>query len=120
MALDAASARKAQEDTLHVGATRQARLFGLPMPIAMVLMGGAYLIQTNVTGWRGAGWAAATMAPLWLLTAMIVANDPYGINVVIAWTRTALPLRDKRHYGGPTLSPLPKRQSDSRGMLDVR
>lgn len=116
---DPSSQRKSQEDSLHVGGTRQPRLFGIPMPIAIVLMSGAYIIQTNITGWRGVGWAAATTVPLWMIVAMVVANDPYGVNVVISWVRTCLPLRDKRQYGGPSLSPLPNRQNAKRGMFRV-
>jgi type IV secretory pathway VirB3-like protein len=119
MLLDPAIARKIREDTLHVGATRPARLLGLPMPLAIALGGLAYMIQTNVTGWRGALWAAAITGPVWVISFLAVARDPYGINVGLAWLRTAGALQDKSKYGGPSLSPLPARQS-SGGMYRVQ
>ena len=38
-------------------------MLGLPIAWALPLLGGAYLIQTNVTGLAGVGWALAWLVP---------------------------------------------------------
>ena len=106
---DLGRARQELEDTLHVGATRPARLLGLPMPLAVVLLGLAVEIQITITSWRGILWAATAVGPAWLVAAIAVANDPYGVNVVTAWARTAILLLDRDVWGGASCSPLPLR-----------
>ena len=100
--------RMEQEDRLHVGATRPARLFGLPYPFAILQIFVGYMIQTNLRGWYGLSWAVVTVAPCWGFFYILVAHDPYGANVAAAWARTCVMLRDKGVWGGPSCSPLPK------------
>lgn len=99
--------RMAREDTLHVGATRPISFLGLPIQLAVSLMMVAYMIQTNITGWRGAIWAVAIVGPCWFFAWLAVAHDPYGINVAFAWLRTCFFCRDKKIWGGVSCSPLP-------------
>jgi type IV secretory pathway VirB3-like protein len=110
----ASTERMIREDTLHVGATRPVRFWGLPMPLAVGLGGLGYIIQTNVTGWQGLIWAVSVVGPCWFLAYLAVAHDPYGINVVLAWLRTSFLLLDKAIWGGPSCSPLPARQRKKR------
>lgn len=105
-----AEVRRAREDAVPVGSTRPARFLGLPFPLAVVMGALAYLIQTNVTGWRGLGWAAAVVGPVWLVAMLAIARDPYGANVGLAWLRCCGLLRDPLGLGAPSLSPLPGRQ----------
>jgi type IV secretory pathway VirB3-like protein len=102
--------RMDREDTIHVGATRPASLFGLPYPLAMALLFVAYMIQTNLGGWYGLSWAVAAVGPCWVLGYLIVRHDTYGANVVVGWTRTGAFLLDKRIWGGSSCSPLPARK----------
>lgn len=88
--MDLNDERMIREDTLHVGATRPVRFLGLPMPLAVALVGLAYVIQTNVTGWQGVLWAVSVVGPCWGIAYLAVAHDPYGINVGLAWLRTSL------------------------------
>lgn len=104
---DLGTERMEQEDTLHVGASRPDRLFGLPYPIAVLLLFVAYMIQTNLGGWYGLSWAVVMVAPCWGFFYILVAHDPYGANVAMAWARTCVMLRDKKVWGGPSCSPLP-------------
>ncbi|WP_424138820.1 VirB3 family type IV secretion system protein [Roseomonas chloroacetimidivorans] len=105
--LHPAEARRIREDAVPVGATRPARFLGLPFPLAVTLGALAYLIQTNVTGWRGLGWALAVVGPVWFLTMLAIARDPFGANVFLAWLRCCALLRDPLRLGAPSLSPLP-------------
>ncbi len=104
---DPAEVRRAREDAVPVGSTRPARFLGLPFPLAVVMGALAYLIQTNVTGWRGLGWAVAVVGPVWLVATLAIARDPYGANVGLAWLRCCALLRDPLRLGAPSLSPLP-------------
>ena len=90
-----------------MGSTRPARFLGLPFPLAVVMGALAYLIQTNVTGWRGLGWAVAVVGPVWAVAVLAIARDPYGANVGLAWLRCCALLRDPLGLGAPSLSPLP-------------
>ncbi|MBB5696059.1 VirB3 family type IV secretion system protein [Muricoccus pecuniae] len=105
--LHPAEARRVREDAVPVGSTRPARFLGLPFPLAVVMGALAYLIQTNVTGWRGLGWAVAVVAPFWFVAVLAIARDPYGANVFLAWFRCCALLRDPLRLGAPSLSPLP-------------
>ena len=105
------TARMEREDTLHAGATRPAKLFGLPYPLALPLLVVAYLIQTNLTGWYGLTWALTVVGPCWAIAAIIVRHDTYGAMVFLAWARTCIPLLDKAKWGGASCSPLPARNS---------
>lgn len=105
--LSPAEERRAREDAVPVGNTRPARLLGLPFPLAVVMGALAYLIQTNVTGWRGLGYAAAVVGPVWLVASVAIARDPFGANVGLAWLRCCALLRDPLGLGAPSLSPLP-------------
>ena len=102
--------RMDSEDALHTGATRPARLLGLPYPLALVLLVVAYVIQTNLTGWYGLSWAVAVVGPCWVLGYLVVRHDTYGANVVVGWCRTCFLLRDKAFWGGSSCSPLPARK----------
>jgi type IV secretion system protein VirB3 len=114
---DANRDRMEREDSLHVGATRPVRFLGLPMPLAVALIGVAYMVQTNVTGWRGLLWAAGIVAPLWIVAWIAVAHDPYGVNVGFAWLRTCAISTDRGIWGGASCSPLPGRSAArARGM----
>lgn len=105
------------EDALHVGATRPAMLLGLPMVLSVVLLATAYLIWINVTGLRGALWAACTIGPLWIGARLAVGHDPYGIAVLQNWLITTGITFDRGAWGGASRSPLPHRQSNrARGM----
>lgn len=106
--------RMSREDTLHTGATRPVIFLGLPVHLAVALAGAAYFIQINVTGLEGIAWAAAFVAPLWLFFTLMVSQDPYGINVAVAWLRTCVFCRDKKLWGGVSLSPLPKNRGKDR------
>lgn len=103
--------RMAREDTLHVGATRPARLWGLPYPLAVLLLGVGYLIQTNLLGWYGLSWAVTVVGPCWGIGYLLVAHDPYGANVAVAWARCCVLLLDKGAWGGASCSPLPARRT---------
>ncbi|UEM08123.1 VirB3 family type IV secretion system protein (plasmid) [Skermanella rosea] len=112
--MDLNDERMIREDTLHVGATRPVRFLGLPMPLAVALVGLAYVIQTNVTGWQGVLWAVSVVGPCWGIAYLAVAHDPYGINVGLAWLRTSLLSLDRGRWGGPSCSPLPARLRQGR------
>ena len=106
--------RMVRDDTLHVGATRPARLFGLPYPLAVFLVCIAYLIQTNLAGWEGVKWTVAVVGPCWGIAYIAVAHDPYGINVAVAWLRSCGLLLDKSKWGGASCSPLSARKTANR------
>lgn len=109
--MDPAAARMAREDSVPVGNARPARILGLPYPLVVVIVGVGYIIQTNVGGWKGLGWALAVSGPAWFGLAVLVRNDPFGANVTLAWLRTCAALRDPMGFGAPSLSPLPARFS---------
>jgi type IV secretion system protein VirB3 len=112
--------REAREDTLHIGATRPAMFWGLPMPLAVVLLAAAYLIQTTVTSWQGALWAGAFLVPTWLAARLAVSRSPYGISVLAAWVFASGTLMDRATWGGASRAPLPARQPGrTRGMRHV-
>lgn len=100
--------RMNREDTLHVGATRPVSFLGLPMELAVGLAALAYFIQITVTGLEGVAWAAVAVGPLWFFSVQMVSQDPYGISVAVAWYQTCFLCRDKKIWGGVSLSPLPK------------
>lgn len=111
---DPNSLRMDREDTLHVGATRPVRFLGLPMPLAVALAGLAYMLQANITGLMGIVWAVCIVGPCWGFAYLLVAHDPYGVNVAFAWMRTCILSLDKGLWGGPTCSPLPARRRNGR------
>ena len=82
----AEAAQREREDTLHIGATRPAMFLGLPVVWAVPLLGGAYLIQTNVTGLEGAAWAAAWLFPGYAAARLAVRKSFFGLNVGLALT----------------------------------
>jgi type IV secretory pathway VirB3-like protein len=114
---DPSTKRMASEDVLHVGNTRPERLVGLPFPLAVVLIGAAYLIQINVTGWQGIMWAVAIVGPCWGIAYIAVAHDPYGINVIVSWIQSCALLRDRARWGGASCSPLPAHEKKKGGGL---
>ena len=119
--LSPAEARRIREDAVPVGSTRPARLLGLPFPLAVVMGALAYLIQTNVTGWRGLSWALSVVGPFWFIAVLAIARDPYGANVGLAWLRCCALLRDPLRLGAPSLSPLPgNRPAPERRTMRVR
>jgi type IV secretory pathway VirB3-like protein len=95
------------EDTLHAGVARPAKLFGLPYPAAIFLLFIGYIIQTNLTGLYGLTWAASIVGPCWILIAALVRHDTYGAHVAVAWLRMSAPIRGQDHWGGASCSPLP-------------
>jgi type IV secretory pathway VirB3-like protein len=97
--------RRRMEDILHVGATRQSRLWGLPMPLAVLILTIGYLLWINISGWRGMGWAAAFVVPLWAIGYKQCSSDPYGINVILSWSSTVIRVMDS--WGGASVNPLP-------------
>ncbi len=99
--------RMDKEDALHVGATRPVRFLGLPMPLAVALLAVGYFLQTNITGLEGIAWAVAVVAPVWGVSYIAVAHDPYGINVSFAWVQTCVLSLDKGLWGGASCAPLP-------------
>ncbi len=101
--------RMAKEDTLHAGATRPVMFLGIPIQLAVGLGLLAYAIQINVTGWKGVLWGLSIAGPAWLFCAIAVAHDPYGMSVAFSWVRTCLLSRDRKKWGGMSLSPLPPR-----------
>jgi type IV secretory pathway VirB3-like protein len=85
--MPAEAAQRRREDTLHVGATRPAMLLGLPIAWAVPLLGGAYMIQTNVTGFVGIAWAAAWLVPGYAFARLAVRKSFFGLDVVLVWVR---------------------------------
>lgn len=122
---NAEDARRRREDTLHVGATRPAMLLGLPIVWALPLLGGAYIIQTNVTGLEGVAWALAWLVPGYVFARLAVRKSFFGLNVVLVWVRGSLaawvsPWSDRWTWGGFSRSPLPFRfHSRTKGMRRV-
>lgn len=122
----AEAAQRKREDTLHIGATRPAMFLGLPVVWTVPLLGGAYLIQTNVTGLQGAAWAAVWLLPGYAAARLAVRKSFFGLNVGLAWVRANLaawasPWSDRWTWGGYSRSPLPSRfHRKARGMLRVR
>ena len=122
----AEAAQRRREDTLHVGATRPAMMLGLPIAWALPLLGGAYVIQTNVTGLEGVGWALAWLVPGYVAARLAVRKSFFGLNVVLVWFRACFvayvsPWSDRWTWGGFSRSPMPSRfHSRAKGMLRVR
>lgn len=96
-----------REDTLHVGATRPIMFLGLPMQVAVGILMVGYFIQTTITGLSGIIWAAIAVGPCWFICAVLVSQDPYGLNVALAWYQTCFLCSDKKIWGGVSRSPLP-------------
>jgi type IV secretion system protein VirB3 len=105
------------EDPLHVAATRPALLWGLPLPLALVLFVGGAEVQVAVHGLTGVAWALALAVPLWVAARFLVARDYNAINVAVLWLNTSARGFDSADWGGASLAPLPIRSARaSRGM----
>jgi type IV secretory pathway VirB3-like protein len=95
------------EDTLHRGATRPVMIRGLPIHLAVALGAVAYAIQITITGINGFIWAGAIVGPCWFISGHLIAHDPYGINVAVAWIRNCMLCLDRRKWGGISCAPIP-------------
>lgn len=114
---DPAAQADAREDALHVGATRPAMLWGLPLPLAIILLGLGYEVLINLPGWHALAFVAAVWPPVWWALTRVIAHDLYGINVAVAWARTSGVTFDRGTWGGASRSPLPARpRLRARGM----
>lgn len=117
--MDPVLARREREDMLHKGGVRVARLFGLPAVLAILLIAVAYFVQILITGWQGVLWALAIAGPLWATAIIACANDPYGVNVLAAWFKCCIWMKDEG-FGGDTFTPLPRASSSKiRGIYHV-
>jgi type IV secretion system protein VirB3 len=105
------------EDPLHVAATRPALLWGLPLPLALVLFVSGAEIQVAVHGLAGVAWALAIVVPLWIAARFLVARDYNAIGVAVLWLNTSARGLDSADWGGASVAPLPVRSR--RGPRDM-
>jgi type IV secretion system protein VirB3 len=108
------------EDPLHVAATRPALLWGLPLPLALVLSVAGAEIQIAAHGLMGVAWALALVVPCWVIARLLVARDYNAINVLVLWANTAARGLDSSLWGGASVAPLPVRaRQGPRGMRNA-
>lgn len=122
MLTQAEAEERKRQDTLHVGGTRPAMLLGLPLKLALALLGGWYLILVNVSF----AWSFAYLIPGWTAARLAVRKSLYGVNVAALFVQTQLasllsPFTDRWTWGGASRSPLPSRfQTGPKGIKRVR
>lgn len=118
----AEAAQRKRQDTLHVGATRPAMFFGLPVKLTLLLLCGWYLIAVNAS----LAWAFSYLIPGFVGARLAVRRSLYGINVLLLWAQTSLasclsPFSDRWVWGGASRVPLTSRfQTRAKGMRRVR
>jgi len=89
------------EQVLHVAATRPALLWGVPFPLAILII--------QITGIVGVfHWAGPLVGPpLWVLAAILVRRDYNMPGIVLLWWNTSARCWDAEIWGGSTVSPFP-------------
>ena len=95
------------EDPLHVAATRPALMWGLPLPLALVLFVIGAEVQVWFKGLTGVAWALALVAPAWIVARILVARDYNAIGVALLWLNTSARALDAADWGGASTAPLP-------------
>lgn len=114
-------ATEAREDVLHVGGTRPAMFWGLPIVLAVAIVVAGYEIQAAFGNLQGIAWAAVFCVPTWIAARWRIGHDIYGINVLVACLRLLGLAFDRSTWGGGSRSPLPAAQAPrARGMRHVR
>ena len=109
-----------REDMLHVGATRPAMLWGLPIVLAVAIVVAGYEIQAAFGNLQGIAWALAICVPAWVFARWRIGHDIYGINVLVAGLRLWGLAFDRATWGGGSRSPLPAPQTRTMGMRHVQ
>lgn len=95
------------EDPLHVAATRPALMWGLPLPLALLLFVAGAEVQVWFKGLTGVGWALALVAPVWVAGRFLVARDYNAVDVAVLWLNTGARALDAADWGGASVAPLP-------------
>jgi len=95
------------EDLLHVAATRPALMWGLPLPLALVLFVTGAEVQVWFKGLTGVTWALTLVAPVWVVARFLVARDYNAIGVAVLWLNTSARALDAADWGGASVAPLP-------------
>jgi type IV secretory pathway VirB3-like protein len=110
-----------REDMLHVGGTRPAMFWGLPIVLAAGIVVAGYEIQAAFGNLQGIAWAFAVCLPAWSVARWLVGRDIYGVNVLAASLRLRGLAFDRSAWAGGSRSPLPAIQpSRTTGMRHVR
>lgn len=108
-----------REDTLHVGGTRPAMFWGLPIALAVGIVVAGYEIQAAFGTLQGIAWAFAFCVPAWIAARWLIARDLYGIGVALAAARLLGLAFDRAVWGGGSRNPLPAVQCGPMGMRHV-
>ena len=96
-----------REDTLHVGGTRPAMFWGLPIALGAAIVVAGYEIQAAFGNLQGIAWAFGICVPAWIAARWAIAYDFYGIAVVVVWLRLLGLAFDRSTWGGGSRNPLP-------------
>lgn len=99
-----------REDTLHVGGTRPAMFWGLPIVLAVAIIVAGYEIQAAFGTLQGIAYALAFCLPVWVFARWSIGHDLYGIGVLVTWVRLLGLAFDRATWGGGSRSPLPAAQ----------
>jgi type IV secretion system protein VirB3 len=92
-------------------------MWGLPLPLALVLFVIGAEVQVVFQGLTGVAWALALVAPVWISARFLVARDYNAVGVAVLWLNTGARGLDNADWGGASVAPLPVRSARGpRGM----
>jgi type IV secretion system protein VirB3 len=82
-------------------------MWGLPLPLALVLFVAGAEVQVWFKGLTGVAWALALVAPVWIAARFLVARDYNAVGVAALWCNTSARGFDSADWGGASVAPLP-------------
>lgn len=99
-------------DTLFLGLTRMACVYGVPLAGFVVAVGGCALVfdlTPNYNVWWRLGYCGTAAALILFVMAALTSHEPKWAQIGLCWSRTRLPVlwsRPTHRFGGTTLTPL--------------
>lgn len=104
-------------DTLFLGLTRMACVYGVPLAGFVVAVGGCALVfdlTPNYNVWWRLAYCATAAGLTLFVMAALTSREPKWFQIGLTYARTSLPAklsRQTRHFGGTTFTPLPQGKS---------